>query len=214
LINIGNDRNHLEREIRRAGVSYPRLLWVDLATMFHALHPEVGVNPKKLCKLSEACAFYGIPLGENEAHFALFDVLATARVLIRVCDEWVSRWLDPPGAIALTGHLGGGWDPTVLAAPIEPVRWRLPAEHRYLGRDVRLADLNLRYAARRSELSRRQSLYVGSVMQEEGLSPSEAELRWVETAEYEELRSWVRGEYAGRSSPRVDHALTVTKGTG
>lgn len=45
--------------------------------MFFTLHPEVGVNPKTVCKLIDACNFYGIRLCAEEAHTALFDVLAT-----------------------------------------------------------------------------------------------------------------------------------------
>ena len=43
--NTGNDRLQLERALRLSGATYPHLTWVDLAKMFHLLHPDVGANP-------------------------------------------------------------------------------------------------------------------------------------------------------------------------
>jgi len=143
--NIGNDKNRLQAELVRTRVSHGRLLWIDLAQMFHRLHPTVGANPARICRLSEACAFYGIVLAEDFAHYALFDVLATCQVLARVCEEWLAAgWARSDLGIALTGYHGPGWDPAVLEAPVGPVTWRLPPSRLPLNDRLHKADRTLR----------------------------------------------------------------------
>lgn len=122
--NVGGDKNYLEKALRKAGLSYGAMHWIDLARMFHQLHPEVGDsgNETKICRLSEAAEHYAIAFPAEQQHLAFYDVLTTCRLLSRVCDEWLAADLSERN-IAVSGFYGNGWDPRADRL-IAPIRWR------------------------------------------------------------------------------------------
>jgi hypothetical protein len=185
--NVGNDRKHFEKGLRRAGVSYPTLLWADLGVMFQQLHPEVGKSRKTVCTLIEAVEFYGGKLRQTDADFAFFDALATSEVAIRICDEWLTSEGAELRTIPISGHLGGSWDPRVLDAPIARAYWRLPATRhldRELVRALREQERGLRHSryTRAFHEFRRRALQASPRLRNEDLK-----MQWRSSTTYREF---------------------------
>jgi hypothetical protein len=116
--NVGNDKNILEVECRRNGLTYGQMKWVDLGQMYKLLRLETTMPT-----LSQACEHYGIVRETGEAHYAVYDAIATAELLAHVCDEWLTEMNGRAEElqILISGFLGnGGWDPRFSELEIRP----------------------------------------------------------------------------------------------